>query len=72
MLQRYPAYSTDLKTSLFITDPHKKHIIIIFNMFFSENENNNVNTIIPSNIVNHIVISVKIITITCFFKIIQP
>ena len=44
-----------------------------FNVF-NENENNDVKMIFPSNIANHIAIaiSVKIITIRYFFKIIQP
>ena len=57
------------KTSLFGTDSHKHHIIIIL-MFFNENENNDVKSIIPSNIANHIAIAIsfKLIAMRYFLQ----
>ncbi len=43
-------------------------------MFFSKNENNDVEIIIPSNVTNHIAtaLSVQIMAITYFSKMMQP
>ncbi len=66
----FTLYFTDFRELFFVQSPAK--ITPLFLMFFNENDNNNdIKTIFPFNITNHIAIaiSVQIITITYFSKI---
>ena len=63
-----------LQTSVFSTNPPKKLTHHKgFNVFFNENENNDIKMIFSSNVAEHIaiVISVRITAIIFFFKILQ-
>ncbi len=57
------------KTSLFEKDPCSNHTLSILISFFNENDNKDLKILISSYIA--IAISVQIITVRCFFKIMR-
>ncbi len=60
------------KTSLFLKDPCNNHTLIILKSFFIENEYKDFKIQISSYIAIHIAVSVQIVAIRYFFKIVQP